>query len=514
MNISINRYIGFLMAFAILIANANFVFADNELSKPDSFSFSSGFEEETAANTATKTEPSTGTDSSTDKIKQNEEFLNRLKQELNLSKTDYRQLLNNLEETEKRLEQVQNDKFTLNTQLSNLDNQITETTKKLITAISQVVEKENAISLLYEEIEIREVAMGVQKNLLRDYFRTMYEEGNIFFSIDENGEVDAFKLLLADGTIGNNLRQLDYLDLLSVTGQQMVDKLDKISKELENKKTELEGEKVKLDEFQTILSKERDQLNLQKESKGKLLKVTSGQEQIYEQLIAKSIEDQEETVDDIRSLSGAVGFIEQKIREEGADFNPDKYKSILDEKTTALYKFQLENLGENVGQFIWPVEPIKGISAYFRDPSYAVSFGIQHNAVDIPIYQGSPIRSAADGVVYTAKDGGYGYSYIIVAHADGFSTIYGHVSQILVKEGQFVSKGSIIALSGGMPGTKGSGYLTTGPHLHFEILKNGVYTDPLNYLSLDILTPEEIEALPEKYKGRWDEAVLRSSEDF
>jgi murein DD-endopeptidase MepM/ murein hydrolase activator NlpD len=511
MNISINRYIGFLMAFAIVIANINFVFADD-------FSFSSGFEEETAADIGAGTSTYTNTDTVTsvdpDKIKQNEEFLNRLKQELNLSKTDYKQLLNNLAETEKRLEQVRGDKFTLNTQLSNLDDQISETTKKLIAAISQVVEKENAISLLYEEIEIREVAMGVQKNLLRDYFRTMYEEENNFFSIDENGEVDAFKLLLADGPIGNNLRQLDYLDLLSVTGQQMVDKLDKISKELENKKTDLEEKKIKLDEFHAVLSKERDQLNLQKESKGKLLKVTSGQEQIYEQLIAQSIEDQEETVDDIRSLSGAVGFIEQKIREDGADFNPDKYKSILDEKTTALYKFQLEKLGENVGQFMWPVEPIKGISAYFRDPNYAASFGIQHNAVDIPIYQGSPIRSAADGVVYTAKDGGYGYSYIIVAHADGFSTVYGHVSNILVKEGQFVSKGSIIALSGGMPGTKGSGYLTTGPHLHFETLKNGVYTDPLNYLSLDILTPEEIEALPEKYKEKWDEAVLRSSEYF
>lgn len=501
MNISINRYLGFLMAFAIIIANTGLVFADDKLSKPVSFSFSSGFEEETGEAAQPAVQPTTATDPSPDKLKQNEEFLNRLNQELNLSKTDYRQLLNNLAETEKRLEQVQNDKFTLNTQLSNLDDQITETTKKLITAISQVVEKENAISLLYEEIEIREVEMGFQKNLLRDYFRIMYEEGN---------NVDAFKLLLADGSIGNNLRQLDYLDLLSVTGQQMVDKLDKISKELEDKKTQLEEEKITLDEFQAVLSKERDQLNLQKESKEKLLKVTSGQEQIYEQLIAQSIEDQEETVDDIRSLSGAVGFIEQKIREEGADFNPDKYKSILDEKTTALYKFQLENLGEDIGQFMWSVEPIKGLSAYFRDPSYAVSFGIQHNAIDIPIYQGSPVRASADGVVYTAKDGGYGYSYIIIAHADGFSTTYGHVGSILVKEGQFVSKGAIIALSGGMPGTKGAGFLTTGPHLHFEILKNGVYTDPLNYLPLEILTPEEIEALPEKYKERWDEAVLRN----
>lgn len=130
---------------------------------------------------------------------------------------------------------------------------------------------------------------------------------------------------------------------------------------------------------------------------------------------------------------------------------------------------------------LWPVEPEEGLSATFLDASYEQRFGIPHNAIDIPVPQGSAIRSAADGVVDKVVDNGLGYSYILVKH-DGFATLYGHASAFFVAEGDQVRQGDVLAASGGMPGTLGAGTLTTGPHLHFEVIQGGEHIDPLTVL--------------------------------
>lgn len=144
----------------------------------------------------------------------------------------------------------------------------------------------------------------------------------------------------------------------------------------------------------------------------------------------------------------------------------------------------VETMGMESNQRIvisWPVEPRKGVSADFGDPYYFQKFGIAHEAVDIPVKQGSDIKAAAPGVVSIVTDNGLGYNYIIVRH-DGFATLYGHISEFTVAPGDEVQEGDIIAKSGGAPGTRGAGALTTGPHLHFELLSGGSKIDPMPYL--------------------------------
>ncbi|MDD4628039.1 MAG: peptidoglycan DD-metalloendopeptidase family protein [Candidatus Peribacteraceae bacterium] len=130
---------------------------------------------------------------------------------------------------------------------------------------------------------------------------------------------------------------------------------------------------------------------------------------------------------------------------------------------------------------LWPVEPTEGLSAGFLDEAYEERFGIPHHAIDIPVSQGSDIRAAADGTVEKIVDNGLGYSYVILKHK-GFTSLYGHVSATYVKEGDTVRQGDVVAASGGRPGTRGAGALTTGPHLHFEIGIDGAQVDPLTAL--------------------------------
>ncbi len=128
--------------------------------------------------------------------------------------------------------------------------------------------------------------------------------------------------------------------------------------------------------------------------------------------------------------------------------------------------------------FVWPVDG--QVSAGYLDEEYQHVFHIPHKGIDLVVNPLTKVRSVADGIVYALKDGGKtGYSYVIIAHADGYSSLYGHISKALVSKGDLVEAGQTIALSGGVPGTAGAGHMTTGAHVHLEILKDGSHLDPL-----------------------------------
>ncbi|MEY4701515.1 MAG: hypothetical protein RL326_1702 [Pseudomonadota bacterium] len=98
-----------------------------------------------------------------------------------------------------------------------------------------------------------------------------------------------------------------------------------------------------------------------------------------------------------------------------------------------------------------------------------------HHGVDLAAPQGAPIRVIAAGqVVYADPLGGYG-KVIVVKHASGLTSHYGHCESIGVSIGQMVKPGDIL-------GTVGSTGLSTGPHLHFEIRQDGKPQHPEKYL--------------------------------
>ena len=102
---------------------------------------------------------------------------------------------------------------------------------------------------------------------------------------------------------------------------------------------------------------------------------------------------------------------------------------------------------------------------------------VGHPGIDIVAAKGTPVRCALDGTVRSAGwDETYG-NLVVVEHADSLQTLYAHNDKILVKEGDHVTKGQIIAVLG-------STGKSTAPHLHFEIMKNNRPVDPGTYLDL------------------------------
>ena len=117
------------------------------------------------------------------------------------------------------------------------------------------------------------------------------------------------------------------------------------------------------------------------------------------------------------------------------------------------------------GHFIWPV---KGPISQYAHPG--------HMAIDIAVPVGTPVEAADRGTILMAgwSSIGYGFRVVIDHHID-YITLYAHLSNIYVHEGQVVAKGQVIGLSGATGNV-------TGPHLHFEIRDFGILTDPLQLL--------------------------------
>ncbi|MBD3258509.1 peptidoglycan DD-metalloendopeptidase family protein [candidate division GN15 bacterium] len=102
-----------------------------------------------------------------------------------------------------------------------------------------------------------------------------------------------------------------------------------------------------------------------------------------------------------------------------------------------------------------------------------------HRGVDIANHQGTPVVATADGVV--KEYGSYGRmgKMLVIDHGFGFITRFGHLANIKVKRGQKVERGQLIA-------TMGSSGRTTGPHLHYEVWRNGKPLNPMNFILNDL----------------------------
>ena len=123
---------------------------------------------------------------------------------------------------------------------------------------------------------------------------------------------------------------------------------------------------------------------------------------------------------------------------------------------------------------LWPIMgPITSSFGERQDPFNGE--GAFHSGVDISGAFGEMVRATADGTVEIASmASGYGRE-IVINHGNGLQTLYGHLSGFAVTSGQQVSRGQVI----GYVGMSGR---STGPHLHFEVLKNGAQVDPLRFI--------------------------------
>lgn len=153
---------------------------------------------------------------------------------------------------------------------------------------------------------------------------------------------------------------------------------------------------------------------------------------------------------------------------------------IFDEENRNLFEKYLDNFKYTLSHL--PIGyPVNGkITSKFgyRENPFTGDRVESHKGLDIKGNYGTLVKSTADGkVIFAGNKGGYG-KVVVIKHGLNYTTYYGHLSKILVKNGQHIKANAMI-------GKVGSTGRSTGPHLHYEIHKNGKIINPKTFLSLN-----------------------------
>ena len=367
----------------------------------------------------------------------NDEILNKKKQvqELNAKINEY----------QKKIDQEKSKSATLASEMELIKNKITRTELTINRLNLDIDTSALEIRALESTIVVKQEEIDKKKNSL----------GDLVKSLDRLDHEGPLRLLVINNSLSALFNQIKYLESVQIDLLSKMQDLKAQRNDLESKNKELTIKKNTLLDQKEQLQKQTDLLQEQKVARAMLIQSSIKKQGVLQGTIGELRNEQKRVNDDIASISNSI---KEKIK------SSDRYK-----------------IGENV-ILNWPVDPKKGISTYFHDPEYPFRYVYEHPGIDIRTPQGTSIKAAAPGYVVTARDAGLGYSYIILIHFDNSITVYGHVSRIDVKKDALVERGQIIGLSGGMPGTRGAGKLTTGPHLHFEVRKNNTPVNPLNYL--------------------------------
>ncbi len=302
--------------------------------------------------------------------------------------------------------------------------------QKLNRAKEKVKENESKITELSIELRKTESELDQKSTLLERRVREAYK----------NGRMNYLDLLIFSQSMSDFLNRLYYFEKIVNRDANLIRGVKEDLQETKSQRQALTGRTHEIKQLASVIAEQKQKIAEQAEEKKKVLEELKERRSEVEQKIAE-LE---------RSSRELEVLIQKKMAERA----------------------RAGRKAPGSGVLIWPLQGriTSRYGAYRRWGG-----GYRHTGVDVAAPYGTPIYAADTGeVIFSGWWDGYGKA-IVIDHGRGRATVYGHMSRLYPSAGATVVKGQTIGLVGS------TGY-STGPHLHFEVRKNGTPVNPMPYL--------------------------------
>ncbi|MFA5113293.1 MAG: peptidoglycan DD-metalloendopeptidase family protein [Candidatus Margulisiibacteriota bacterium] len=339
------------------------------------------------------------------------------------------QIQHELKQSQARLKETKQKRQEELGKLVVITQELKQANKRLNKAKEKISENVTKITELSVELKKTEADLEQKSSLLETRVREAFK----------NGRVSYLDLLFLSRSVSDFLNRSYYFEKVVARDASLIRGVRQDLQETKTKRTVLNDRTKEIKQLATVIAEQKSKIVTQAEEKKKVLDDLKERQAEYEQKIAE---------------------LERSSRE---------LEVLIQKKMAERKRAGVSARGS--GTMIWPLQG-RITSRYGASRRWGRS---RHTGVDIATTYGTPILAADGGeVIFAGWWDGYGKA-VVIDHGKGIATVYGHMSRIYPAVGLTVAKGQTIGLEGS------TGY-STGPHLHFEVRKNGKPVNPMPYL--------------------------------
>ena len=380
-------------------------------------------------------------------------------------------------ELKAKLSELKERKEDMDAYIKSLDDKMMELLEDIESLEQEITECEQKLEETKIALEEAKIKEAEQYNIMKERVQYMYE----------NPDTQFLDILFGSGSLTDMFNQLEYQQQITEYDNTLLERYNETKLEIMNTELLLEAQKEELESVKGARETELAAVEELSIAKGQELVAMAAEIGSDEEMLFyywEEITEENATIEELERLEAErIAEEERKRKEEEERLRREeeerKRKAEEERKKAEEAKNKNNALARstNIENMLWPVPSSGRITSYFgyrNAPTKGAS--TYHRGIDIGAPTGTNAVSVLAGTVIAASYNSSSGYYVKVDHGNGVVTSYLHASKILVSVGQKVKRGEAVIKIG-------STGVSTGPHLHFGLAINGVYIDPLKYIS-------------------------------